>query len=266
MLNGLCSVSSPPCGAASGNWFEVGPTARANESTCWDRRSEIMVEQFELSKTLKAVQHGESRLAFTLVELTATLLVLSLLTLLGLPTLVRANQRTKEASCRSNLRQVGFALQSYTDLNNGLLPGPVSGLAAASYDQHSTNELVWYLAERLGCPAPAWPAFVAPQFLCPGQRQERSMRDELSARDYALNDGRGASITPFGKVGSGGVGPVKLESLGAATRLEDCPAISDADKANVNPTLPGWGTLPCRPVHGNGRNVLFFDGHVATKR
>jgi prepilin-type processing-associated H-X9-DG protein/prepilin-type N-terminal cleavage/methylation domain-containing protein len=223
-----------------------------------------MVSQGKLIEAPAPV-HGSSTHAFTLVELMATVVVLCVVTLMGLPLLVKANQKTKGVNCRNNLRQAGLALQSYSDLNDGWLPGPVNSLVAARYDLTSTNELAWFLAERLGCPSPTGRANLAPQFLCPGH-SERRPQATLTARDYLSNDGTGLSVAPFGKAGPGSTGPVKLEALGAATRLQDCPALTDADKANINPTLPGWAALPYRPVHGNNRNVLFFDGHVGNKQ
>jgi prepilin-type processing-associated H-X9-DG protein len=202
---------------------------------------------------------------FTLVELTGVVLVLSCLVLLGLPTIVRGTQKSKGANCRANLHQLGLAFQIYSEANNGYLPGPLSPLARAAYDQTSTNQLVWYLAGSLGFPPPTRSSHVVAQLLCPGHGQGRTISEELTATDYALHDGRGATLAPFGKAGEVTVPPLKFESLKMLGRPEEETAVTDADRANVNPTLPGWSALPCRPVHSKQRNVLFFDWHVGSK-
>src|SRR2546422_29529 len=44
-------------------------------------------------------------------------------------------------------------------------------------------------------------------------------------------------------------------------------AITDVDKINItDPTVSWWSDLPYKPVHGNVRNELYFDWHVAAKR
>lgn len=202
---------------------------------------------------------------FTLVELVAVVLVLTFMVLLGLPTLVRAKQRTKEANCQNNLRQLGFALQSYTEVNDGWLPGPLRLLAKPNYDRMATNELAWYVADRLGCPAPSPSPAVAPQLICTANNQEDHGTPGQPRTDYVLSAGRGLGGPPFGQPGSAESRPLSMSAVGAMTTPAECVAIADADKGNVNPTLPGWTALPYQPVHGKIRNQLYFDWHVGSK-
>ena len=211
------------------------------------------------------VQGVPAQSGFTLVELVAVVLVLTFLVLLGLPTLVRAKQRTKEANCQINLRQLGFALQAYTESDDGWLPGPVNQLANPRYCQSSTNELAWYLAERLGCPTPSPHPVIAPQLICPGSDPDGKRTLDRAQPDYALSNGRSLGGPPFGQPGSVLSRPLSMTSITAMAHPAECMAISDADKGNVNPTLPGWSALPYRPVHGKLRNQLYFDWHVGSK-
>lgn len=224
-----------------------------------------MLRRTDVQDLSAAGQRRRTPRGFTLVELTGVILVLSCLVLMGLPTFVRGNQKSKRASCQANLRQLGLALQAYSEANNDSLPGPLlSTLARASYDQTLTNQLVWYLGGYLGLSAPTQTSSVVGQLLCPGHGAGRTLSQELTATDYSLQEGGGAIPAPFGKAGGEAVAPLKLERIRMLGRLEDETAVTDADKANVNPTLPGWSALPCRPVHGNARNVLFFDWHVGS--
>jgi type II secretory pathway pseudopilin PulG len=220
-----------------------------------------MLKASPLGSTERATTSG-----FTLVELVALVLVFSLLALLAVPTLVRANQRTKAASCQSNLRQLGWALQAYAGAHAGYLPGPASPLAAAEYNSSSSNQLVWFLAERVGCAAPSLTLNVAPPFLCPARAAGATTPTAAQLRvDYTLNDGRALAAPPFGREGPTPVRPGTLDSITAQTLPATCVAIADADKGNVNPTLPGWSGLPYQPAHGQVRYQLYFDGHVASK-
>jgi prepilin-type processing-associated H-X9-DG protein len=225
-----------------------------------------MFKRTDALGVLASSQTGRTQCGFTLVELTGVVLMLSCLVLLGLATMVRGNQEAKGANCRTNLRQLGLAFQIYSEANNNSLPGPLSTLAKAAYDRTSTNQLSWYLAGCLGFPGPTPTPNVVVQLLCPGHSQARTVSEQLKATDYSLNDGGGAAAAPFGIATGAPVAPLKLESLRMLGRPEEQPAVTDADKANVNPTLPGWGALPCRPVHAKLHNVLFFDWHVGSKQ
>lgn len=223
------------------------------------------------NKSIPGVCKVRSQLnqAFTLVELLAISFVLTGMLLLVLPALARAKQRTIQASCQSNLRQIGLALQNYAEAHQDSLPGPVLGLVSARYDLRSTNQLAWFLAEPMGAGQPSERAKVAPLLLCPAQGQSGSQPPANMRASYALNDctgaGNGAGAAPFGKPEWPTAGPLKLSRLAAAVNPATCPAMTDADKGNVNPTLAGWKELPYQPVHGKIRNQLFFDWHVAGK-
>ncbi|PYK97688.1 MAG: hypothetical protein DME19_15420 [Verrucomicrobia bacterium] len=60
--------------------------------------------------------------AFTLVELLVVLAILGVLAGLLLPAFSKAKEAGRAAACLSNLRQIGIALQLYTQDNNNRLP------------------------------------------------------------------------------------------------------------------------------------------------
>ncbi len=62
---------------------------------------------------------------FTLIELLVVIAILAILVALLLPSLASAKQAGRKAACISNLRQLGIAIHTYADDNDGRIPyGP----------------------------------------------------------------------------------------------------------------------------------------------
>jgi len=196
-----------------------------------------------------------------------------------LPALARAKQKATQASCMSNLKQSGVALQMYTDDHEDYLPGPCYSGARASYDVNSSTELIWYIANYLGSPAPssvpAGQQFVANVFVCPGYRRLAPDVTSMEGRKcYLLNDDVDPTpanrVPPFGYPSVGGapeIPSIKIHDINKYGTPASVFTVTDVDKINVpNPTVSWWSDLPYKPVHGDVRNELYFDWHVSAKR
>src|SRR6185369_12725568 len=184
--------------------------------------------------------------AFTLIELLVVIAIIAVLAAMLLPALARAKQKAQTANCTSNLKQIGVALEMYVQDHDGSLPGPCFGGARASYDQSSGTELIYYLAEGLGNPAPGPQSHLAEVFICPGYRASAPDASSMQGRKcYLLNDDVDPSVAnkvpPFGYPeanGSAEIAPLKHSQISSYCSPCSAFAITDVDKINIpDPTV-----------------------------
>jgi prepilin-type N-terminal cleavage/methylation domain-containing protein/prepilin-type processing-associated H-X9-DG protein len=208
---------------------------------------------------------------FTLIELLVVVAVIAILASMILPAIAKAKQKAHQTGCLSNLKQIGLAIHMYADDNEDTLPGPVFAGARASYDINSSTELIWFIAENIGAPPPSTKTAVADVFVCPGYlRSAPGLTSMIGRKCYLLNDDVDPSpinrAPPFGYPIAPIANPLKLSAFDTYEPPSSVFAITDVDKANVNPAVSWWSDLPYQPVHGAVRNQLFFDWHVEAKR
>ncbi len=224
------------------------------------------------------VPSGKRQRGFTLIELLVVIAIIAILAGLLWPALARAKQKATQTVCMSNLKQIGQALQMYTDENSDSLPGPCFTGARASYNITSSSELIYYIASYLGSPSPSWvrgKPIIVEAFVCPGYRHLAPSVTSMEGRKcYLLTDdidpNPNKRVQPFGYPefkGAPEIPPLKFSAIYTYGTPATLFAITDVDKINItNPNIEWWSDLPYKPVHGDVRNELYFDWHVAAKR
>jgi prepilin-type processing-associated H-X9-DG protein len=219
----------------------------------------------------------KSETAFTVVELMVVVGVLAILAALLLPALARAKEKSYRTQCGNNLKQIAVAFHLYASDHDDRLPGPAWLGFYENYDNQDTARLPFYLATYLGLPAPG----STPQYMalarCPSAARHWSAPEpgtplmglnmplSYMANPVVTNINSGVVTRPFGYPNSS----PSTNTYEAPKRFSEIynPALSwaltDVDQQNGFPAALYYWYQPINPVHGNVRNQLFFDSHVA---
>ncbi|EIQ01233.1 prepilin-type N-terminal cleavage/methylation domain-containing protein [Opitutaceae bacterium TAV1] len=202
---------------------------------------------------------GRSR-AFTLIELLVVIAIIGILAAIVLLTVGRVRKTAQSAVCRSNLRQIGLGMILYGEDNRGSLPAPdpTSGslhVGQGPYFDADNRRLQYYIGTYIGSPKGTYSEWrYDPLFACPGWVGARNP----SARPPSVRIKKIATFTSGKKTANSG------ELWNSKVRFSDIDmpgqtwALVDADNEGSYTSAD----VPPKPVHGNHRNLLYFDGHV----
>jgi prepilin-type processing-associated H-X9-DG protein len=217
--------------------------------------------------------------AFTLVELLLVIGTIAILAALFLPGLARAKEKANRTQCGNNLRQVAVAFQLYASEHDDRLPGPVWLGFYENYDNQDKTRLPYYIATYMGRPAPRSTPQNMPLARCPSAARlwfaaeagtplmALTMPLSYMANPVVTNINSGVVTRPFGYPSS--LAPPFTNVDEAPKRLREIYnpslswALTDVDQQNGFPAAQYYWYQPINPAHGNVRNQLFFDSHVA---
>jgi prepilin-type N-terminal cleavage/methylation domain-containing protein len=126
---------------------------------------------------------SESQNAFTLIELLVVIAIIAVLAAMLLPALAAAREKGKRIACLSNLKQVGYALNLYTDSNENRMPSAIT--YGSTPGQPSTAPLTVQYTDQFGGVASA--LGLGPNtrvFWCPSDRLNAPTNGIVKGSDY----------------------------------------------------------------------------------
>jgi len=245
---------------------------------------------------------SKGRSGFTLIELLVVIAIIAILAAILFPVFAKAREKARQASCASNMKQLGLALIGYTQDYDEKFP-PIAGQASVN---GTTYTSLWGVSYNAGTTAaPITVPSIAGSFIkndqifqCPsgprpasgGTIMDYMYNDLLASKSQAAlggvantvlaAEGSGASEVPGNPPPANSYNgaypaPVGSSSLtfnsGHATTATTSTNTSNAALAgDPAKALSGWNTsgtadslkLDDSTRHSDGGNYLLGDGHV----
>lgn len=232
-----------------------------------------------------------NRNAFTLIELLVVIAIIAILAAILFPVFARARENARRASCQSNLKQIGLAISQYTQDYDEMTPiGGSDNATAIANGQEAWDQLI---SPYAGIKA-AYNGKAPMILTCPDDSKGRIYN--YTGRTYSMVQGIGTCTTyAVGCYDGSYAGPMTASSIsgqlfrrGRNISEYVAPASTlaivenpDNDSVNFNNNnifgkkqgsltespakqidFSNNGQVGTMPLHFDGWNYLFADGHV----
>jgi prepilin-type N-terminal cleavage/methylation domain-containing protein len=218
--------------------------------------------------------------AFTLIELLVVIAIIGVLAGMLFPVVAGIMEKGNSTKCTANLRQIGLAMISYTGDNADTLPGPLTLGQTPMFVATDNGSLPKLLAKYLNLTENTGNSSLdafnrANVFVCPSNHKSFPKYDGIV---YAMNMRpiTAYSQSPWGD-STTTQQPLRKSILSGWTEanganndyqveLAQTFAMRDTDQQDseykVTATTSSTN-LATVPVHGDHRNALYYDFHVA---
>lgn len=216
----------------------------------------------ERSASLRTVR--ATRFAFTLIELLVVIAIIAILAAILFPVFARARENARRSSCQSNLKQIGLGIFQYTQdydekypMNNSDFGGDYA--AVNDYSQ-PTSKQNWIRDTQPYLKS--WQIFV-----CPSSVPETSPADWAPSGNSNTSYATNAVVIRDANAGGSGLAQAAISSSATLILMgENTRSYQKAFSRPVQKTATTFNTIFGAPLHFNGNNYLFADGHVKWRR
>ncbi|MCM8526209.1 MAG: DUF1559 domain-containing protein [Lentisphaeraceae bacterium] len=239
----------------------------------------------------------ESKRSFTLIELLVVVAIIGILSSILMPSLSKAREASKAAVCKSNMKQLGIALQMYGEGTDVIVPGGMNfDMIPPKYNYPAQDKTAYYsdppmLGQYAGNDVTTnnvWNHIQGRQprrdsaFICPSATDEVTFGNppyntriaiNLRISAYVNDPSKWANILKFGQI---------LDPAKVALFVDHKGARFHPGYGQVPPTYGNNQPLPAADGnwsfgvessnynwvkrHQEGTNVGFIDGHVELRR
>jgi len=220
---------------------------------------------------------SSSTRAFTLIELLVVIAIIAILAAVLFPVFAQAKAKAKQASCMSNLRQVGLAMMMYINDDDGLMPDrrDLKNSLPGGYKPWAS----WPPSDpRCGWAAEVFAPYIKSKdlFLCPAivnstlggaDQVQQTTATGVQTNYWMWRFDRPDNPVPLDNLwGKSEDQAVQDLHLANNPQAGDPKGVSEVEIA-VDPyfpkTIPSVApSLKGKSVHFGGRNRLFLDSHA----
>jgi len=199
-----------------------------------------------------------------LIELLVVISIIALLAAILFPVFGKAREKARQATCASNLKQIGTAFLMYAQDYDEMFPIPSNTAGVQGVNYFWQDLIAVYSGAKGKYNASANPRYVNTVYDCPSLDPLPGASGERVIGDYGICQ----LFWPlFPDPSSSLIDTRNITRTASAGLLTEARATFNYGTAKVGDVGEAWtNNRFLRSAHSDGLNILYCDGHVSWKR